>query len=90
MVGCGGDLRTQIVTYMHNSSVGGYSGITVTFQRVVNVFWWPGLWEQIQQHVYACHVCQLSKHENVHSPGLLQPLSVPEQAWSHITMDFIE
>lgn len=37
-----------------------------------------------------CLVCQLSKHENVHSPSLLQPLHVPNQAWSHIFMDFIE
>nr|XP_027071740.1 uncharacterized protein LOC113696535 [Coffea arabica] len=31
-----------------------------------------------------------SKHENVPYPGLLQPIPVPQQAWSHVSMDFIE
>lgn len=75
---------------MHDSSVGEHSGVTATFQRVAGVFWWAGLREQVLQYVTACHICQLSKHKNVHSPGLLQPFPIPEQAWSHISMDFIE
>lgn len=90
VVGSGGTLRSQILTYMHASSVEGHSGVIATFQRAAGIFWWPGLRGQVQQYVAACHVCQLSKHENVHSLGLLKPLPVPEQAWSHITMDFIE
>lgn len=37
-----------------------------------------------------CPICQVSKSENVHSPGLLDPLEIPDLAWSHISMDFIE
>lgn len=36
-------------------------------------------------------MCQRSKHEeDVSYPELLQPIPVPQQAWSHISMDFIE
>ncbi|XP_019160031.1 PREDICTED: uncharacterized protein LOC109156634 [Ipomoea nil] len=42
------------------------------------------------QAVKTCDVCQRYKEENVAYPGLLQPLSVPEQAWQSISMDFIE
>lgn len=44
----------------------------------------------MQQHVLKCHACQVSKHENVISPGLLLSLPISQQAWIHITMDFIE
>lgn len=30
------------------------------------------------------------EHENIHNLGLLQPVPVPEQAWLHLAMDFIE
>lgn len=31
-----------------------------------------------------------SKVENVHSPGLLQPLPIPKGSWTDISMGFIE
>lgn len=84
------NLRTQILEYMHSSSVGGYSGITATYQRVAAHFWWNGMRQQVQRLVRECHICQISKHEHVYSPGLLQPLPVPTQPWTYISMDFIE
>ncbi|KAL0420985.1 UNVERIFIED_CONTAM: Transposon Ty3-G Gag-Pol polyprotein [Sesamum latifolium] len=40
--------------------------------------------------VKECEVCQRAKHENNPYPGLLQPLPIPDQAWSCISMNFIE
>jgi len=37
-----------------------------------------------------CDVCQRCKHEIVAAPGLLQPLAMPMQAWTSISMDFVE
>ncbi|KAL0420988.1 UNVERIFIED_CONTAM: Retrovirus-related Pol polyprotein from transposon.6 [Sesamum latifolium] len=40
--------------------------------------------------VKECEVCQRAKHENNPYPGLLQPLPIPDQAWSCISMNFMK
>ena len=44
----------------------------------------------MQNFVKSCPTCQQAKVEHVKLPGLLQPLPVPEQAWSVVNLDFIE
>jgi hypothetical protein len=44
------------------------------------------MYKQVRQ----CEVCKINKEEHVASPGLLQPLSIPQKVWSDITMDLIE
>ena len=44
----------------------------------------------VQSFVVACVVCQQAKPDRSKLPGLLQPLPVPDSAWSVISMDFIE
>lgn len=43
----------------------------------------------ITQFVRSCVTCQAAKHENVAPPGLLQPLPIPSEVWTDISMDFI-
>lgn len=40
--------------------------------------------------VSSYEVYQRSKDDNAAYPGLLQPLPIPNQAWSQISMNFIE
>ncbi|KAL0373662.1 UNVERIFIED_CONTAM: Transposon Tf2-11 polyprotein [Sesamum radiatum] len=84
------DLRKHIIQVLHNSTVGGHSGIQGTYQRVKSLFYWVELKRDVMEWVSQCDICQGAKHENIPYPGLLQPLQIPQQAWSHITMDFIE
>jgi hypothetical protein len=44
----------------------------------------------VTTYVQSCEVCQQAKVKHVRLPGLLQPLPIPEQAWSTVSMDFIE
>jgi hypothetical protein len=39
--------------------------------------------------VSKCHDCQLNKSAQHRPSGLLQPLSIPERPWSHISVDFV-
>ena len=58
--------------------------------RICSVVYWKGLKKNVCQFVRECSVCQKCKYDHVASPGLLQPLPVPERVWTDISMDFIE
>lgn len=74
----------------HASYFGGHSGIRATYHRIKQLFYWPGLKKQVEHYIRECPTCQITKAEHIHIPGLLNPLEVPDMAWTHITMDFIE
>jgi hypothetical protein len=46
--------------------------------------------QKVKDFVKTCPVCQKNKSEHIPYPGLLAPLPVPEQAWTHVSMDFVE
>lgn len=89
-VGPDADLRRKFLTEFHNSPIGGHSGIRETFEMIHSFLWWPTLRHDVTTFVRECDVCQQQKHETLASPGLLQPLPVPETPWADISMDFIE
>ncbi|KAJ0803307.1 putative nucleotidyltransferase, Ribonuclease H [Helianthus annuus] len=87
----GGDrqLREDILNLCHSSPIGGHSGIHATTQRVKGMFFWKGITKMVRQFIRGCDVCMRAKHENVASPGLLQPLPIPNTVFTDISMDFI-
>ena len=90
VVGDQGDIREKIITALHDSQVGGHSGIQASYLRAKNLFYWPGMYKTIKEKVLECDTCRKCKDEHVAYPGLLQPLPIPQHSWSHVTMDFIE
>jgi Integrase zinc binding domain len=88
-VGNTGDWRLKIISELHASQLGGHSGITATYQIIKRNFYWPLLKEDVHKFIQNCPNCQINKGEHTASPGLLQPLPIPEEAWNSIGMDFI-
>jgi hypothetical protein len=83
-------LRIKLLTSLHSSALGGHSGMNATYHRIKRVFYWKGLKADVNKFVSECPVCQKAKGENCQYPGLLDPLKIPDMAWTHISMDFIE
>jgi hypothetical protein len=82
--------QNHILQALHASGLGGHSGIQATYQRVKALFSWPQLKQSVTKFVQECQICQQAKVDHSRLPGLLQPLPVPDSAWTIVSMDFIE
>jgi hypothetical protein len=82
--------KSIVLQECHDSPSAGHSGFLRTYRRITRVFYWKGMKADIKQFVAECETCQRQKGETVASPELLQPLTVPEEVWTDISMDFID
>jgi len=83
-------IKDTILRWLHCSGMGGHSGKEVTHQRVKGLFYWKSMVKDIQAFIRSCGTCQQCKSDNAASPGLLQPLPIPDRIWSDVSMDFID
>lgn len=83
-------LKRRVLKALHDSFVDGHSREVNTYNKVKQLFCWPGLKKAVKDYVKACDICSRCKHENIHPPELLQPLPIPDQAWTNISMHFME
>jgi len=90
VIGSATTLRHKLIDAFHASELGGHSGSKATYQRLKLLFHWPSMKQQVVSFIQQCPVCQLNKPEHCQYPGLLQPLPIPEFAWTHVSMDFVE
>jgi hypothetical protein len=89
-IGQNSSVQQKILANLHTAAIGGHSGIHVTYQRIKQLFAWPGLRADVVRFVQSCDICQRAKSEHVQYPGFLQPLPVPDQYWQVVSLDFIE
>lgn len=89
-IGSTGQLQQQLIQNFHNSVFGGHSGEKAPLIRLQLIFYWPLMQQHVKTFIQECPVCQRNKSENIPYPGLLAPLPVPDRAWTHISMDFVE
>jgi hypothetical protein len=90
VLGTNTDLRDKVFNSFHSSIFGGHFGGTVTHHKLKHLFYWPLMKQYIKEKVSQCPVCQISKTERVHYPGLLEPLNIPKEKWAELSMEFIE
>jgi hypothetical protein len=64
---------------MHNTKNGGHFGVLQTFKKLAQQFYWPKIYQVVQEYVKKCDTCQWVKSETLSPAGLLQPLPVPYQ-----------
>jgi hypothetical protein len=87
VIGSNSAIKETILNWLHSSPVGGHSGRDVTSSRIKSLFYWKGMTKDIFNFVKNCGICQKNKSDLSAYPGLLQPLPVPNQIWTHISME---
>lgn len=89
-LGTTNETRIKLIKALYTSTVEGHSGQKGCLHKVNTLFHQPHMKNDVLQFVRTCDLCQRRKSENMPYPSLLQPIPVPTQAWSHLTIDFIE
>ncbi|XP_052447440.1 uncharacterized protein LOC127990179 [Carassius gibelio] len=56
--------RPHVLSLAHDHSWSGHLGITKTYNRVLQHFFWPGLKSDVAKHCKTCHICQVSGKPN--------------------------
>ncbi|GMI86385.1 hypothetical protein HRI_002307800 [Hibiscus trionum] len=82
-------LRSHLFREFHCSTMGGHAGISRTFRRLSSNFHWPQMRRDVRKFFSECLICQRMKSDNLAPTGLLQPLSIPQQVFEDISLDFI-
>ena len=82
-------LQLKVIKEIHDQPAVGHPGMERTLEMVQHHYYWPGMKEMIQQFIRNCHVYKQAKAVRDTYHSLLQPLPVPERAWTDITIDFV-
>eukprot|EP01018_Ginkgo_biloba_P036423 Gb_25288 [translate_table: standard] len=79
-------MKENIIKELHSGGLGGHFGRDKTVALVEDRYFWPGLKKQVARFVEQCRVCQEGAIQNT---GLYEPLPVPSEPWTDISMDFV-
>lgn len=82
-------LRTHLIREVHDPISTAHPGRDKTYRLLKDRYYWKGMLADVDQYVRNCHPCRRASSPRDKTPGLLQPLPVPERPWQHISMDFV-
>ncbi len=82
-------LQMNLIHEMHDQSSVDHSDILRTVKVIKRNYYWSFMRKTIDQYIWNCYICQRSKTSRNKFNDLLQSLSISEQRWQDITMNFI-
>lgn len=79
--------KEQVLEAIHNHPLAGHFGQQGTYNRISRQYYWPGMYNDVREHVKTCHNCQIrSRRVNQREP--LEPVPI-SGAFAHIAIDVI-
>ncbi len=82
-------LQMNLIREIHDQSSVDHSDILRTVKVIKWNYYWSSMWKTIDRYIQNCYVCQYSKTSRDKLNDLLQSLSIFEQWWQNIVMNFI-
>ncbi len=82
-------LQMNLIREIHDQSSIDHSEILRTVKIIKRNYYWSSMRKTMNRYIRNCYVCQRSKTSRNKSNDLLQSLSISEQRWQNIIMNFI-
>ena len=82
-------LRVEIIKLHYNILMKEHEKQQKMTELVTRNFWWPGITREVKQYIEGCNTCQHNKNHTEQLTGKLMPNSIPDKAWTYISVDFI-
>ena len=82
-----GQLRQRYLELAHSA----HDGIVRMKQTLRDLAWWPGITRETEELCRSCALCQSSDHvlSQRSRPAPMQPVELPDRAWSKLGIDIV-
>ena len=82
--------RHDVLILAHETPMAGHLGVSKTYRKVVNHFYWPGIHQDVKTFIRACHTCQMvGKPNQKPSVAPLKPIPVLGEPFSRVLIDCV-
>ncbi|PIK45984.1 hypothetical protein BSL78_17136 [Apostichopus japonicus] len=82
--------RKGILSVAHDTPFAGHLGVTKTYNRILENFFWPGLRSAVADYCKSCHACQIVGKPNQKIPKApLKPIPAFEEPFSRVIVDCV-
>lgn len=82
--------RQQVLSLAHDSPWAGHLGVSKTYNRILQHFFWPKLKSSVVSYCRCCHRCQVTgKPNQVIPPAPLHPIPALGEPFSHVIADCV-
>jgi transposase InsO family protein len=83
------ELKAELLRKCHENPTAGHPGRSKTYELISRAYYWPRMYQYIDQWTRNCHTCRRITPSREARQGVLRPLPTPRQPWQDISMDFI-
>uniref|UniRef100_A0A1X7U6T0 Integrase zinc-binding domain-containing protein n=1 Tax=Amphimedon queenslandica TaxID=400682 RepID=A0A1X7U6T0_AMPQE len=82
------ECRAVVLKLAHEVPMAGHLGITKTKDRILQRYYWPGIFKDVAQYCKSCEICQRSRRKNPVKVGMI-PLPLKTHPFERIAMDLV-
>jgi hypothetical protein len=51
--------KKKVVQESHDAEAAGHQGVQGTYDRIRELYWWPGMYTDVRHYVKTCETCQV-------------------------------
>ncbi|XP_068205634.1 uncharacterized protein [Palaemon carinicauda] len=82
------NLRAALLDLAHSAE--SHLGISKTYKRLLDDYYWPGMKADVKHHIESCHPCQVTGKPNQKiPPAPLVPITVPNSPFEKVIVDCV-